>query len=747
MSTIIDARKLIQKDIYQLCEDFLGKSPCGEELSFSNYFLQRNKSPFFGISGELHFSRVKERVWKDELLKMKAGGINIVSTYVFWNHHEEVEGSFRFDGCRNLRKFIEICREVNLYVIVRIGPFNHGEVRNGGLPDWLYGKPFEVRSTNRGFLQCVEKLYHQYGAEMKGLCYKDGGPIIGAQLDNEYQHSAAPWELTTGTSNEWTNVGTDGEAYLEELMKIAKRNGIDVPFYTCTAWGGAVTPRNMLPLWGGYSYRPWLFYSYKGDHPVTDEYLYTDFHNNEIRKTKDFEPRYLPEECPYACCEMGGGMMCSYYYRFQLPYKSVDAMANIKIASGCNFIGYYMFHGGTNPKGESTEFLNEGQVCKLSYDYQAAIGEFGQIRESYKRLKTLHYFAKYYQEQLCETQTVLPGNCKDIVPEDLDTLRVAARLKDGSGFLFINNFQDHVQTKGKSKESVTVQFPNDEIVIEDISLMADENCVLPINMDIGGIILKYALAQPVAKWTESGKPTHIFMIPEGMEERFVFEEGVEVTKEKALCGNRYVIKKDSAVACIHTVSREMSNNLYCIERDENMIILVTEGAVMVDENQVRIEVESKLKPYNILHNEIWRTYAPEGQVVDVPIGINQVGTTRYTLDLNKGIRALRECPYIKHILLKIDYHGDIGSAFINGNMVHDNFANGRTWEIQVSLLEDQLINHPLTIYITPVKEGAKVNVESSMAGRKEEVEGIAGRLIGASLVPVLEHAIKVGVDP
>ncbi len=34
-------------------------------------------------------------------------------------------------------------------------------------------------------------------------------------------------------------------------------------------------------------------------------------------------------------------MTCCYYYRFQFPYKSVDAMANIKIASGCNFLGYY----------------------------------------------------------------------------------------------------------------------------------------------------------------------------------------------------------------------------------------------------------------------------------------------------------------------------------------------------------------------------------------------------------------------
>mgnify|MGYP006998729370 CR=1 FL=1 len=50
--------------------------------------------------------------------------------------------------------------------------------------------------------------------------------------------------------------------------------------------------------------------------------------------------------------------MCTYNYRFILPYKSVDAMANIKIASGCNFLGYYVFQGGTNPLGK-TRYLYE----------------------------------------------------------------------------------------------------------------------------------------------------------------------------------------------------------------------------------------------------------------------------------------------------------------------------------------------------------------------------------------------------
>ena len=207
---------------------------------------------------------------------MKMCGINVISTYIFWIHHEEEEGVFDFSGRKNLRKFIELCQKHHIYVILRIGPFDHGEVRNGGLPDWLYGKSFEVRKLNDGFLYYVKRLYTEIAGQVQGLLYKDGGPIIAAQIDNEYMHSSAAWEITTGIADEWIFGGDDGEAYMYALRDLAKECGIVTPFYTCTGWGGAITPDEMLPLWGGYAYRPWLFYAERGEHPVTEEYIYPE---------------------------------------------------------------------------------------------------------------------------------------------------------------------------------------------------------------------------------------------------------------------------------------------------------------------------------------------------------------------------------------------------------------------------------------------------------------------------------------
>ncbi len=139
MNYHVSAKDFKQKEIYDLGEKFRGTDPRGEEIGFTNYYMTLNGKPFFGISGEFHFSRCEAQRWEDELLKMKMCGINVITTYIFWNHHEEEEGIFDFEGRRNLRHFVELCKKHGLYVIVRIGPFDHGEARNGrtaGLALW-----------------------------------------------------------------------------------------------------------------------------------------------------------------------------------------------------------------------------------------------------------------------------------------------------------------------------------------------------------------------------------------------------------------------------------------------------------------------------------------------------------------------------------------------------------------------------------------------------------------------------------
>ncbi len=753
MAYELSLRGLTAKNIYPLGDGFRGRSKDGTELSFTNYYMEKNGKPFFGVSGEFHYSRMSDGRWEDELVKMKMGGINVVSTYVFWIHHEE-EGIFRFDGCRNLRKFVGLCQKHGLYVILRVGPFDHGEARNGGIPDWMYGKPFEVRSLNEGFLNCVRRLYVKLAQQVEGMFFQDNGPIIGVQIDNEYMHSSAPWEITTGISNEWVFGGNEGNDYMLGLKELASECGLLPVFYTCTGWGGAAAPDSMLPLWGGYAFRPWMFYSYKGEHPATEEYVYQDYHNNDFVCTGDFKPAYKPEEKPYSCCEMGGGMMCSYYYRFRYPYKSVDAMANIKMASGCNFLGYYMFQGGSNPLGRHGQFMNEGQVPRISYDYQAALGEFGQVRESYRRLKSVHYFVQRFGERICALKTVLPEGAQRIAPKDGKTLRYAVRTDGKRGFLFLNNYQDHFSLPDRENEDLTLHLDQEDLTWR-IGIAGDENAILPFHFDMDGIDLVKANAQVVTRTVINGEITYVFFVPDGMKGGFVFEDGAEINgvcEHTYCCGeNRetefFHVKKNDSEFDVLVLNRKMADNMYLL-CDGSLVF--TEAVLLEDENGIRLE---SVEASNVIYAypaerfageetvrrmendraEYLGAYLAETKERRIEADVKQVAASRYTIGIPENF-----LDGLKDARLLIEYTGDIGNAFLNGRMINDNFANGAQWEIGLKDFAGELKKNRITLYIVPLKEGVNVKVDSAMAARREEAEVSAAQLWSVRVQPVYE---------
>ena len=211
------------------------KNPAGHEINVNSRSLLFDGQPVFPVMGEFHYSRVPQAEWREELLKMKAGGVDIVSTYVFWIHHEEIEGQWDWSGQRDLQKFVQTCGELGLKVIVRCGPWCHGEVRNGGFPDWVVAhKDWKLRSTDTNFLAAVKILYGQIAKQLHGELWKDGGPVIGIQVDNEFG----------GSPN-----------YLMALKKIAIEAGLDVPLYIKTGWPAMKTPvplGELLPLFGAY---------------------------------------------------------------------------------------------------------------------------------------------------------------------------------------------------------------------------------------------------------------------------------------------------------------------------------------------------------------------------------------------------------------------------------------------------------------------------------------------------------------
>jgi len=459
----IDARNAEQK-IYSNHLKLGGTNPKGDKISVNNFYVSLNDKPWLPITGEFHFSRYPNQYWDESIKKMKSGGINVIATYVFWNIHEEKEGVFDWKADKDVRRFVDLCANNNMYCIIRIGPFCHGEIRNGGFPDWLLGKPVTIRSNDPGYLSYVEKLYNAIGKELEGLYFKDGGPVIGIQIENEYQHSASPWGLTyPGQPYDWTVSERDlavtqagvgiaqgnnpyaalGNDHMKLLKTLAVNAGMDVPIFTATGWGNAaIIPNESIPVTSLYAYP---FWTEKKD--LSPFFLYKDLHKNP-----DYAPvRYVPEDYPAFPAELGSGIMSVYTRRPIAVHKSFDAMVNRCLGSGANGMGYYMYHGGTTPRGKEYFFSDEAYgLPKISYDFQAPIGEFGQVREGFHRLKLLHFFVQDFGELLGPMATVLPRNAAALKQENITELRYAARIKGNAGFLFINNFQDDTVTLDKN---------------------------------------------------------------------------------------------------------------------------------------------------------------------------------------------------------------------------------------------------------------------------------------------------------
>ncbi len=773
------------KLIHDIPQNFGGTDDKGNSISFSNYFMKYNNKPFFGICGEFHFSRCDKDRWEDEILKMKMCKINIIATYIIWIFHEEENGIFDWSGNKNLRRFLELCKKHDMFAIIRIGPFAHAEARNGGIPDWMFGRPFHVRSNDEEYLKYATRFYEQISMQVSGLLFKDGGPVIATQIENEYMHAGAPQEITTGLKLEWVSSGRDGEAHMKKLKEIAFNLGIQTPFYTCTAWGNAAAPIDeMLPLWGGYAFWPWIFTGDETDsvfshHPATRAYIYYDYHNNSMPCDINSSTLFHPEDLPYSCCEMGGGMLVFYKYRFILPPASVEAMCNVKVAGGCNFIGYYMFRGGSNPSGKTTPFLNEHNTPKISYDFQAALGEFGQIRPHYKMLKRLHIFFESFSDLLCPMKTVLPWDTNNDDQHDTEKLRFCARVKDGSGFVFINTYQDHVETKDQNDFSISLQLKDQNLCIPEsgsLFVKKDVSCILPFNINLGKTLLKYSSCQLITFMEYENQLYYFFYTPDNLKGEYCFDSnslnhvrpGNLENKQNASTSFIYVpsdkmslfsvVDLDGSIINICTLTNIQSLDLWKTAFKDKERIIISDSDLISLNHKIYLDSTNKNNtflsifpglesPINVSGGEILNT-----DVEDISKDIFE----SYNLSINKKSIECR-CHHpmidkavmefkpedfedIDELILQIRYVGDIGYIFIDGVLIADNFSNSDVWETGLMQHKDALIEHGLYIHLSPIKKGTRVK-RDNMAAMREEVESVEVGFLSVELIP--RHRLEI----
>ena len=579
--------------------------------------------------GEVHYSRIPDDEWEAEVKKMKEGGVTIIATYVFWNHIEEQEGIFRWDGQRNLRRFIEICQQEGLPVVLRLGPFCHGEVRNGGIPDWVFTKGCKTRDENPVFLSFVERLYRQIFTQLQGLQWKDGGPVMAAQFDNEYRGHGS---------------------YLMALKRIAQKIGFDLPFYTRTGWPELATPvpfGEMLPLYGDYAdgfwersieetagnyYKAFNFKAFRSSTAIATEQL----GEQKERLNKG------DEQYPYFTCELGGGMMTAYHRRPYIYPEDAYSMAVVKLGSGSNLLGYYMYHGGTNPEGltylnetQRTVATNYNDLPVKTYDFQAPLNEFGQKNPQYYLLRKLHLFMQDWGGVLAPMEAGFPCS-QDIAKGDDSFLRWSYRAKDGSGFIFINNYErlQNVSAKKNVKlEACGVKLPQ-------LTIPAGTICIFPVNIE--GI--KYATAQLVAK--RDGK---------------VYLEQIKGIPTTLAIGHKVLknLKPKGPETPVY-------KNYYLLTSEQAGRLFLEEAAHL--DIAINAPIINKVKKAGALRT--------------ITMGVNKVAEEPVDEDFEQAAVYTIDLPAVsgEGRLLNIEYRGDVARLYADGQLIDDNFYNGRPFQ-------------------------------------------------------------------
>jgi beta-galactosidase len=300
--------------------------------------------PYQVISGEIHYPRVPRAYWRDRFRMARAMGLNTITTYVFWNVHEPRPGVYDFSGQYDVAEYIREAQQEGLNVILRPGPYVCAEWELGGYPSWLLkDKNLTLRSDDPEYTAAVERWFTRLGKEITPLLLRNGGPIIAAQVENEY-----------GSFD-------SDHAYMDALRKLLHQTGMD-PEVLYTADGPEQIPKGSLP----------------------DLAAVINFGGGEAKHGFSILDKLRPDG-PRMSGEYWAGWFDHWGEKHHVTDGAKEAAELEWMLSQGYSVSMYMFHGGTSfgwMNGANSDGKNY-EPDTTSYDYDAPLDEQGAPRQKY----------------------------------------------------------------------------------------------------------------------------------------------------------------------------------------------------------------------------------------------------------------------------------------------------------------------------------------------------------------------------
>jgi beta-galactosidase len=271
-------------------------------------------------------------------------------------------------------------------------------------------------------------------------------------------------------------------------------------------------------------------------------------------------------------------MMPSYHRRVFMWPEDTESLALVRLGSGVNLLGFYMYHGGQNPEGKLTN-LNETQATNYwndlpvkNYDFQAPIGEYGQTREHYHWLRLLGLFLQDFGPGL-SGMTSRPPNGRG-------SLNWAARSDGDSGYIFVSHYQ-HLSTQ-PARENIQfqVKLADGEITLPSAPVTVPYNSRFfwPLNLDLGGVKIISASAQPICQLNDGNTRYTVFKQTAAIPAEFIFD-GATATVDSST-GK---ITNENSQVQVRNVQTGLGAAIQLCENDgKNHVIILLDEATSFD---------------------------------------------------------------------------------------------------------------------------------------------------------------------
>ncbi|MDD5707720.1 MAG: beta-galactosidase [Kiritimatiellae bacterium] len=359
-----------------------------EAITITRDYLVIDGRPRFIFGGDFNYTRTPRAQWRDRLLKMKAAGMNTVAFYMVWGYHEPEPGRWDWAGEKDVAAFLDLIHEEGMWAIARMGPFVHGEWRNGGLPQWLLDRlgPSRVRTNDPDYLALTEQWYERELAIIVPRLVTRGGHIVMVQLENELGSAGSKGDdIPRGSADPEENA-----RHVLHYYGIIRRHGVDVPIIDISHWPGREEQmERLVDTGGGY---PVACFGCDGEVSPID------------RQRWDRHVR------PMVSIESGSAAFVRFYdlppYKNTTSYQGplydasiVEAIGYAHLAEGYSGINYYMDTYGQHADGANERMLPERDV-----NFQCPITVVGSLRKSYRVLKRMGWLLRSFEQEMLKAQ-------------------------------------------------------------------------------------------------------------------------------------------------------------------------------------------------------------------------------------------------------------------------------------------------------------------------------------------------------